>query len=406
MEWIIIFFGVIAGIIAGAVAGVIPGVHPNLLASIAVAVSGLGFFQGERSIVVGFAVMVVAMSMVNGFVNFVPATYLGAPDDETVTSVLPAHKYMLQGRGHEAVLVTVISALAGVVISCISVPLLLVTLDELEMVVKPTIPWVLGGVTIFLIGREKEARRIGYAIMVTLFAAVLGFFTLNELGIKEPFLPMLSGLFGLPGLIRGVKSQGGIPKQVHSFPKLERAGLTMAMTFVAGSLFSFLPGLGPSQAAVVCASMIKKKAEKMFLMINGGLNTVSMIIGFVTMYVIDKARNGSVVAIGKLIGEIAMSELILFMGVILCVVYPAVLITIIISKKCGEVLGKMNYKKVCYGVIGLIILLTGILSGVKGLIVLGTATAIGMVTAIVDVQRNHLMSCIMVPTVAYYVFSV
>ena len=57
----------------------------------------------------------------------------------------------------------------------------------------------------------------------------------------------------------------------------------------------------------------KNNKPENFLIMLGSINTIVMIVSFIALYVIDKARNGSVVVISKILGEFNMSYLILFL---------------------------------------------------------------------------------------------
>ena len=58
----------------------------------------------------------------------------------------------------------------------------------------------------------------------------------------------------------------------------------------AGSICSFMPGLGPAQAAILGSQFTKDLGDKGFLVLVGGLNTVNMVLSFVALYVLDKSR--------------------------------------------------------------------------------------------------------------------
>ena len=55
------------------------------------------------------------------------------------------------------------------------------------------------------------------------------------------------------------------------------------------------------------------------------------------------------------------------------------------------------------GIIIFITLLAGYFDGVIGLAILLTATAIGLVTTAFGVGKNHLMGCLIIPVILYFI---
>ena len=80
------------GIIAGTITGLTPGIHINLVAVILVSAS---LILPISPIIL--VVFIVAMSITHTFLDFIPSIFLGAPDDDTVLSVLPGHKVTSSG---------------------------------------------------------------------------------------------------------------------------------------------------------------------------------------------------------------------------------------------------------------------------------------------------------------------
>ena len=98
-----ILFPLILGILAGTITGLIPGIHVNLISLLLFSFSSwlLRFFE-----ISALFVFIVAMAITHTFLDFIPSIFLGAPDDDTALSVLPGHSLLLQGRGYEAVMLT------------------------------------------------------------------------------------------------------------------------------------------------------------------------------------------------------------------------------------------------------------------------------------------------------------
>ena len=102
-----ILIAVFLGCLMGVVTGLTPGLQINLVALILFSISP--FLLGCTN-VIAVASFIIAMSITHTFTDFISATYLGAPADDTALAVLPAHRLLLDGMGHEAVKLTVIGS--------------------------------------------------------------------------------------------------------------------------------------------------------------------------------------------------------------------------------------------------------------------------------------------------------
>jgi len=200
-----IFLALLIGIIAGTMTGLFPGIHINLVA--AGLLAGVGYFSGIP--VLALVVFVVAMAVTHTFIDFIPSIYLGAPEEDSFLAVLPGHQLLKEGRGHDAVVLTLYGSLAALPIVVVFSILFVSFLPLVFDLVRGIIAYVLIFVSLYFIFREKE---FVLAMVVFLLAGFLGLFTFS-LPVREPLLPLLSGLFGVSGLIVSVKNKIVIPKQ-------------------------------------------------------------------------------------------------------------------------------------------------------------------------------------------------
>ena len=177
---------------------------------------------------------------------------------------------------------------------------------------------------------------------------------------------------------------------------------SVAISLVTGSIFSFLPSLGPSQAAVFSSLITKEESRESYLMLIGALNSISMIISLITFYAIQKARNGAIVAIATILPNIDMSAVLLFTAVTLLICYPVTYTTIVLSKKFSQLITRVNYQMISIAIIIMIISISLWLSGPISIIVMLAAAALGFVPQLKNISRNHLMGCLMLSTIMWY----
>ncbi|HEQ78886.1 MAG TPA: hypothetical protein ENN76_01310, partial [Euryarchaeota archaeon] len=112
----------------GIITGLTPGLHVNLVAQILLSVSLplaailTGVFPPETSLLF-LACAIVACSVTHTFLDIIPSVFLGAPDPDSVLSVLPGHRMMLDGLGLDAVRLSLLASLSACVICMAVIPL-------------------------------------------------------------------------------------------------------------------------------------------------------------------------------------------------------------------------------------------------------------------------------------------
>ncbi|MDP3639801.1 MAG: tripartite tricarboxylate transporter permease [Nanoarchaeota archaeon] len=396
-----LFLALFLGIAAGIITGLTPGIHVNLVAALAVS-SGAVLFSIASPLAV--AVFIISLAITHTFLDAIPSIYLGAPDESQALNVLPGHRLLLRGEGHNAITYTVIGSLGCLFLSLIILPLFIVGAEKLYPFFQAIIGYALIALMGYMIWREKRKRL--KSLVAFLLAGSLGLLVFSVPNLNQPLLPLLSGLFGTSLLLLSIAQKVHIPRQ-NVKKKLSISGKNAVKSVAAatgmGSVAAFLPGFGNAQAAIVATSIVGDIGDEGFLSLVGGLNTASMVLSIGAYYAIEKARNGAIVAVQQLIGSIGIPELLLFLGVALAAGGTAALLTLFISKRCAQLIRKIPYAKLAWGVIAFIALLSVVFDGFPGLAILGTATALGVLVSSWGVGKNHLMGCLIVPVILYFV---
>jgi TctA family transporter len=103
-----------------------------------------------------FLMLMFLAGMVVGFgVLFTISTiYYSAPDDTTAFYFMPSQKYLMDGRGHEAAMITGIGALVGLFTLVLVLPFSMGFLALLRELVAPHTHWLIGSIIAFLIISE------------------------------------------------------------------------------------------------------------------------------------------------------------------------------------------------------------------------------------------------------------
>lgn len=384
------------GIFFGTLTGLIPGIHINLVAAFIVA-SSVTFFSGINSIYL--IVFIVSLSITHTFIDFIPSVFLGAPDSDTELSVLPGHELLKEGLGHHAVSLSSyggIGAIIGVIILALPSVILI---KEIYPFIEKVIPYLLIVISSLLIFSEKNKVS---ALIVFSLSGLLGYSVLN-MNLKEPLLPLLSGLFGASTLLISIKNKTKIPKQKSEkiFTQKKEIIKPLLSAVVVSPFCSFLPGLGSGQAAIM-GNSISKSDRRGFLILVGATNTLVMGFSFISLYTISRTRTGSAVAIKELIGNPTTSTLILILVTVLISGIIAFYLTNILSRKISDKIEKINYFATSTIVIFILSILILIFSGIQGIIVFCAATAMGIYGINLKVRRTNLMGCLLIPTIIFY----
>jgi len=392
------FFEVIlaafCGIGLGIITGLIPGVHINLVAVLLFALAGLGYVNPFM-----ICITIICTAVTHTFLDTIPSVFLGCPEADNCLSVLPGHRLLLEGKGYMAVMLTVIGSLGGLIASVALVPLLLQIVSTIYEFLKDYIGYILLLISVFLIYREGKSRLWALIVFV-----LCGVFALNVFNVtmKEPLFPLFSGMFGISMLI--LSSSSKIPEQKSFEIEMDKkeAGKAISCSVVVGWICSFMPGLGPSQAAII-GSQFVKLTNNGFLILVGGLSTVNMVLSLVTLYALEKARNGAVVTVLNIMETVSIRELTIFVAVALIAGGCAVILASFLSKKFAVLMNKVNYKALVYSVIALIIILVFLICGWKGWVILFFSTWIGIIPQVKGIGRNHMMGSLLLPVILFFI---
>lgn len=391
--------GLLVGCCLGVFTGLTPGIHINLVSVLLLSFSPwlLGYVAPLT-----LGMVIVGMTIVHTFLDSIPAIFLGAPDSDEALSVLPGHRLLLEGKGYEAVMRTAIGTLAAAIMMLALAPLLILGVKYFYPLLKESMSIILVTLCAFFILKEPRAKL--WAFLIFMLAGVLGVLTLT-LGLKDPLFPLFSGLFGAAGLLISIKDKVRIPEQKISFPHITKKEgyTTLTSAVMTGSVCSMLPGLGPSQAAIIGSTFTKTMAGPTFLLLNSALNMVNMIMSFITLYAIDKGRNGAIVVVGEIIGEVGKRELFVLLAGVLIALGIGTIATIVLTKRCAKVMTKINYKKLCISIMSFITVLVIILTGWQGMLIYLTATSIGLLPPLNNIGRSHMMGCLLLPIILFLV---
>ena len=447
----IIILSVLAGYFLGVFSGLVPGIHTNNFALLLVALSPMMSEYGIQPFYI--AIIILSNSIAHTFHDVIPAVFLGAPDSDMALAVLPGHRLLLDGFGAEAIRLSALGSAGSVVFSMVIVLPLAAIFSVAYPFLQEHIAWILIFIVFLMVATEKGEYIIGqgslvhykykaYAVVLFLLSGVLGLFAFEMEGLMNPvinfgapsiLLPLLSGLFGASQLVISLLTHSTIPPQ--TFAKMTLSGKRIMRGIItgsaAGSIVAWLPGISSAIAAVLARLVIRKDFDregeddgdvdpdgvdagsKEFIVSVSGVNTSNAIFGLVALSVIGKTRSGAMVAINDVLGvasgvtasviTLDTSMLLLFFGVILLTAFLSYFSTIMIGNNVHRVLSRIDYSKLCIGVLIGLAFMVVLFTGFFGLLIFIIATPIGMLAPFFKVRKSNAMGVILLPVILYFI---
>jgi putative membrane protein len=395
---ILLIFGTLAGLLCGVISGLTPGIHSNTMAGIML---GLAPVMLPVLGPAGLAAAFISLLICHSFLEILPSTFFGIPDSGTALSVLPAHALALEGKGQEAVRLSSLGSIYGVIIGLPVSVLLYLFLTPFQ----GYIDWMTGSILIFMMGlviiyEDSPA----WSLLTFICAGILGLFafryeylTWSVYGESSILMPLLTGLFGLSVILTG--SQGLVPKQRFS-------GLTIIPVDIirsvipgvcAGFLVGWLPGLSTASASAVVSAGIRYDTDRRrYLIATGAATTANVVIGLAAFYGIERTRNGVMVALSTF--DVPSFPVILTVctGASLAAYYIVVRLS-----DCAHLFSGVDGRMINIIVGGFVILFCALLSGPFGLFILACSTGIGFIPYLLNLSRITCMGVVTIPVILY-----
>jgi putative membrane protein len=271
-------------------------------------------------------------------------------------------------------------------------------------VVRDYMGYLLLVTAFFMILRDRKKL---WAVFVFLLSGVLGLIVLNIPGFDNPLFPMLSGMFGISTLLISLNSSQSLPEQKEE-QRVKLKPLVTIKALLSGQFSGFItavmPGLGAATAAVISMQITRKLGDNGFMVLMGSIGTVNFILSMATLYVLEKARNGSIIAVQQLVNTLDMPIVICFLAATLVSGSIAAFLVLRIGRIFSRLITRVDYQKLVFGIILFITALVALMTGWLGLLILAVSTAVGIIPAITKITRTHAMGCLLVPVMGYFLF--
>ncbi len=409
---------VLIGVFLGIFTGLVPGIHVNTVIILVIAV--LPVMLGHFSVYEVIA-LVISMGVTHTFVDYIPSILMGAPDDGSALSVLPGHRMLMEGRGFEAIRLTVIGGLGAIILGSIFLIFGVWLFPLLYSYTRQILPFLLSAVLLHMVYTERSLERRVFSILVILYSGFLGMIILggNILSLKYALFPTLTGLFGMSTILMSLRTRAKIPPQDLGCSRgggIHKRGI-VAGTF-AGMLAGLLPSIGSSQSALIAQSILNKDAggvsvdgdggtkdsgnEKEFLVALGGVNTSDAVYALFALYLIGNPRSGASIAVQHILSGFTFNDFLFMVSIVLITVFFAVFATLFLARIFVRRVQEIDYQKFSKRIIIFLVVLIFMITGLKGILIAVVATSIGIIAHLTGIKKSHLMSVLIVPTIMYF----
>lgn len=439
---LILLIYALVGTILGCFLFVIPSIHFLNLSGLIIAiwVNHPALFPTPLAAFVFFMGLVVSF----GIMNTIPSLFLGAPDESAVFVVLPGTKYMMQGKGYEAAMLTGIGGLMGIGFLIIFTPFLLYGLPKVQKILGPHLHWVLGLIIAYMLMSEwpkgtgkgdtvwqklKGAWANLFAGIATfVLSAFMGFIIFNKtmVPVKMGFqglLPVFVGLFAVSSLVSAILSKQKIPPQHVSkdididYKVLFKGWLPGC---IGGMLAAYLPGVTGGIGGLIAGHATAQRDDRIFVMSQGVSKVVyytgQFLLFFIPGYffvggVGQLRRGGMAINLNPFYKPNTIQEYWFIIGVILLAGAISYFLLSFNSRWIIKLISKVAYQKLSYAALAIVILMVffmptmveGKLSGetLKGgitcLLIMCVSTCLGLIPIFYHCRRSNCMAVIIVP---------
>ena len=444
LDLVLILLFCFLGVLMGVATGLLPGLHVNNIALILLSLSGsivafssplFSYGISEQFIFILISGFIIAVSVSHTFHDCIPTTFIGAPDEDSALSVLPAHGLLLEGNGYKAVALSALGSYGAIVV-CIAVFILIRFIIGSPLFLYSTLQeimvWVLIAISILMLGTEKakidefgkqgirpSVSGILFATFVFFLSGIFGLVILDfsldsPIGLDAPVLfPALAGLFGMPTLLNSLMTKPVIPKQiikklVLSSKEKKSSILSIITGTFAGVLVSIIPGITSATGTILAMNAREGSGNEQTIVTLSAVNTASAFSVIIVLFIILRPRSGAALAVNELIAveewttlaiPITLIYLLMFLILAGSISY---FLTLTMGKLFARKFAKAPYSLIVSLTITMVSILVFLFTGFMGLFILASATCIGFLPVFWGVRRSHCMGLLLLPIIIHF----
>ena len=416
--------GVVLGTLVSALVALLPGLHIyNVLGLLAILLHGARTAGVE---VPTEACLPFAIGMVCGWsmLNTISSVLLGAPDESAVFTVLPGQKYLMEGRGHEGVMLVGAGGLAGLfLLVAVAGPLAPRFLPVAQAVLMPQMHWILWCIIAFMLmsewPRESGRGTSGWArfssawkglfagLLTFLLSGLLGFVLLYRSPVSvdvafQNIMPAFVGLFAVPWCLLNLVSATQPPPQ-RIVQRLEIGADHLLRGAAAGGLgggfAAFFPVVTGGVGGMLAGHATAQRDERVFLVSQGASKMIYYTGALLLLFApgLHLVRGGGAWILSGLAAPQGWGDYFLALG---CIALSGGLAFLLLSPLARAVLwlmGRVAYQRISGLALLVIALVVFFATGWPGIAIALVATGIGLIPVLYGSRRLNCLGILLLP---------
>ncbi len=412
------------GVLFSCLPACLPGVHVyNILGLFVLAshfLAGHGVLPMPEVLIPFFAGLMVGYAML----NTIPSILLSAPDESALFTVLPGRKYLMRGRGYEAVMITALGGVAGLFVLLIIFGLpTQYFFMFVRKVLSPHFHWIIWCVIGFMLMSEWPKggtrgmagwynffdawRSIGIGLITFVLSGLLGFilFYRSPVSVNASFqnlMPAFIGLFTLPGLIMNLAGKFQMPKQTYQC-SVDGGCDALLHGTVAGSLgggfAAFFPVITGGVGGFLAGHATSIHDDRSFLISQGVSKLIYYVGGFIFLFVpgVNMMRGGAASMMSGLYVPYTKYDYYMVLAAVAIAGACAYLLMSPLTKFVLKLIGKFGHNIISIVAALVVFLVVVFITGWAGVLIMLTATGIGLLPVLFGARRMNCLGIILLP---------
>jgi len=409
----------ILGTLIGGVLSMLPALHIFNVSGIALLIwMRWPFLMPEIALPAFFMSMLVAWANI----NTIPSMFIGAPDESAVFVVLPGQKYMLQGRGFEASILTGVGSLGAIFMMAILTPFLFYTMPAIKNIRSQNLAWIMLLFIIYMLMSEWpkgsglgrtvwERFKWAWANLVSgittfVLSAFLGFIILNRTMVPldmsfQGIMPVFVGLFAVAGIIQNLVSKQEVPPQ-HESKSIDvdyrLLGKGIFAGTIGGGLAATIPAVTGGIGGIIAGHATGQRADRIFVVSQGVSKTIYYVGAFLLFFVptLQLSRGGMTIILKPLFTPYTSQEYCTILAVIMISGAISFLMMFPLTRWTIRLITHVDYHWILYGALALCFAIVWGLTGWMGVFLMTVATGIGLIPAFYHSRKSNCMAVLLV----------
>ncbi len=414
------FLWAVIGALAASALALIPALHIYNVAGLILLMSSAleGFLPPEH-------MAALFLGMITGYamLSTIPSIFLSVPDESSIFLVLPGQKYLMQRRGFEAVVLTGIGGLGGIAALLILTPVASRLFPTVREILRPHMAWILWTIIAYMLlsewpkGSDRAPagwprlwegwKSLTAGLATFLLSGLLGFILMYRPMVPiavahQNLLPAFVGLFAVPWVIQNLLARIALPPQ-HIARSVDATPGVIVQGILAGTLgglfAAFFPVVTGGIGGFLAGHATAQRDERAFLISQGASKIVYYAGGFLLFFVpgLYLTRGGMAWMLSTRYTAYTPTEYYRATAAVVLTGTLAFFLLLAFARLMIAMTRHISYRTLSLLTLGLLLIVVGGITGLRGLAVCAVATGIGLIPLLWGSRRMNAMGILLLP---------